>query len=291
MMSEMTQNGAPRRTILITGCSSGIGYAAAHGLRARGWTVFAACREAADCARLQSEGFVAPRLDYADEPSIHAAFDEVMAATGGRLDALFNNGAYASAGAVEDIPTDALREIFEANFFGWHTLSRLALRVMRRQGFGRLVQCSSVLGFSTMTYRGAYQATKFALEGLTDTLRLELHGSGIHAVLIEPGPIDTAIRRNAFRHYQRWLPAEVAAHGSAHAHVYPKIEARLTATSVEKAPFELKAEAVVEKLARALDAKRPKPRYYVTTATYIVGFAKRFLSTGLFDRLLRKISE
>ena len=152
------------KSILITGCSSGIGYDAAHGMRNAGWRVFAACRKAEDCARLKAEGFDAPRLDYTDEASIHAALNEVLEATGGTLDALFNNGAYGMPGAVEDLPTDALRAIFEANFFGWHTLTRAVIPVMRAQGSGRIVQCSSVLGFVTLPLRGAYNATKFALE-------------------------------------------------------------------------------------------------------------------------------
>ena len=168
----------PTKSILITGCSTGIGYDAAHGMRAQGWRVFAACRKPEDCARL---------LDYTDEDSIHAALAEVLAATGGTLDALFNNGAYGLPGAVEDLPTEGLRHIFETNFFGWHTLTRAVIPVMRVQGSGRIVQCSSVLGIVSIPWRGAYNATKFALEGLTDTLRIEMRGSGIHICLIEPG--------------------------------------------------------------------------------------------------------
>lgn len=158
------------RSILITGCSSGIGYACAHGMRARGWRVFASCRQQTDCDRLTAEGFDAPRLDYTDEDSIKEALDAVLTATGGTLDALFNNGAFALPGAVEDLPTDALRSIFETNFFGWHTLTRAVIPVMRAQGQGRIIQCSSVLGIVTLPWRGAYNATKFALEGLTLSL-------------------------------------------------------------------------------------------------------------------------
>ena len=195
-----------QKSILITGCSSGIGYAAAVGLRADGWRVFAACRKPEDCARLQSEGFDSPLIDYTDAQTIAAGLAEVLEATGGTLDALFNNGAHGTPGAVEDLPTEALRQIFEANFFGWHELTRAVIPVMRAQGHGRIVQCSSVLGFVTLPWRGAYNATKFALEGLTDTLRIELKGSGIHVVLIEPGPVTSKIRQNsdaAFRTLDR----------------------------------------------------------------------------------------
>ena len=197
-----------KRTILITGCSSGIGYDAAHGLRARGWRVFAACRKQSDCDRLVGEGLESPLLDYEDETTISAAVSEVLAATGGTLDALFNNGAFACPGAVEDLPRGALREIFEANVFGWHDLTRQIIPVMRAQGHGRIVQCSSVLGFVTLPWRGAYNSTKFALEGLTDTLRIEMKGTGIDVVLIEPGPVTSKIRVNAIPHFERWVDWE-----------------------------------------------------------------------------------
>ncbi|MEL7131961.1 MAG: SDR family NAD(P)-dependent oxidoreductase, partial [Pseudomonadota bacterium] len=183
-----------QKSVLITGCSSGIGYAAAHGLRDAGWQVFASCRTADDCARLTAEGFTSPRIDYTDTPSIAAGLNDVLTATGGTLDALFNNGAFGTPGAVEDLPTDALRAIFEANFFGWHELTRQVIPVMRTQGHGRIVQCSSVLGFVTMPWRGAYNATKFALEGLTHTLRIEMRDTPIDVILIQPGPVTSTIR-------------------------------------------------------------------------------------------------
>ena len=193
------------RSVLITGCSSGIGLDAARGMKARGWRVFASCRLPEDCARLTAEGFEAPRIDYTDAGSIEAGLGEVLEATGGRLDALFNNGAHGTPGAVEDLPTDGLRAIFEANLFGWHELTRRVLPVMRAQGHGRIVQNSSVLGFVTLRWRGAYVATKHALEGLTDTLRLEMQGTGIHVILIEPGPVTTMIREKSIPHFERWI--------------------------------------------------------------------------------------
>ena len=271
-----------QRTILITGCSSGIGYAAAHTLRNRGWRVFAACRQREDCERLQTEGFDSPQLDYEDEASIQKALDEVLAATGGRLDALFNNGAYAIPGATEDLPTEALRRIFEANFFGWHSLTRAVLPVMRAQGQGRIVQCSSVLGLVTMPWRGAYNATKFALEGLTDTLRMEMKGTGIDVILIEPGPITSDFRKNSIKQFERWINWQQ----SARSDQYEKqLRPRLYA-SVAKAKFELGPEAVIAKLVQALESPRPRPRYYVTFPTYLSAFMRRVLPTRALDRLL-----
>ena len=272
------------KSILITGCSSGIGYAAAHGLRARGWRVFAACRKAEDCARLRAEGFDAPLLDYTDEDSIHEALEQVLEATNGTLDALFNNGAYAIPGAVEDMPTDALRAIFESNFFGWHTLTRAVLPVMRAQGHGRIVQCSSVLGLITMPWRGAYNASKFALEGLTDTLRQEMRDTPIHVVLIEPGPVTSKFRANSIPQFERWVDWESSVRA-------PQYESELIArlhNSTAKAQFELPPEAVVQKLVHAIESARPRPRYYVTTPTYLSGIARRLLPTRALDWMLTR---
>jgi NAD(P)-dependent dehydrogenase (short-subunit alcohol dehydrogenase family) len=275
-----------KRSILITGCSSGIGYAAAHGLAERGWQVFATCRKEEDCDRLAAEGFTTFRLDYEDPPSIATAFAGTMAANGGRLDAVFNNGAYGIPGAVEDLPMEALHAIFQANVFGWHELIRLALPVMRNQGHGRIVQNSSVLGFTALKYRGAYTSTKFAVEGLTDTLRLELRGTGIHVVLIEPGPIDTKIRINSYPHFKKWIDWQ----GSAHSETYEtKLIPRLEAERID-APFELPPAAVVAKLVHALEAPRPRPRYYVTVPTHVMGLARRLLSTRLMDALTARAS-
>src|SRR6056297_1829948 len=194
-----------QKTILITGCSSGIGYDAALGLRAQGWRVFASCRRPEDCARLIAEGFDSPLIDYQDEATIATGLTDVLSATGGTLDALFNNGAFACPGLVEDLPTDALRDIFQANFFGWHDLTRRVIPVMRAQGHGRIVQNSSVLGFVTLPWRGAYNATKHALNGLTATLRIEMADTPIHVVQIEPGPVTSMIREKSIPHFERWV--------------------------------------------------------------------------------------
>jgi NAD(P)-dependent dehydrogenase (short-subunit alcohol dehydrogenase family) len=273
-----------QRSILITGCSSGIGLDAARGLTARGWRVFATCRQEADCARLRSEGLESFRLDYADEASIAEAVAEALARTGGTLDALFNNGAFACPGLVEDVPRGALREIFEVNLFGYHDLARQVIPVMRRQGHGRIVNCSSVLGLVGMRFRGAYVATKFAMEGLTDVMRIELRGSGIAVVLIEPGPIATRIRENAIPHFERWIDWE----NSARADLYRSLRGRLYDRKTKKDAFELEPSAVTAKLVRALEARRPRARYFVTTPTYLMGFARRALPTGALDWLIAR---
>jgi NAD(P)-dependent dehydrogenase (short-subunit alcohol dehydrogenase family) len=272
------------KTILMTGCSSGIGYAAAQGLRERGWRVFAACRQQADCDRLAVEGFDSPLLDYTDTATIHAALNHVLSETGGTLDAVYNNGAHATPGAVEDLPTDALRDIFESNFFGWHELTRAVLPIMRAQGHGRIVQCSSVLGLVTLPWRGAYNSTKFALEGLTDTLRIEMRDTPIHIILIEPGPVTSKIRANSIPHFERWINWEASPRRDQYEQKFMK---RLYESSGPDT-FELPPEAVVKKLVHALEAPKPRPRYYVTTPTYISGVLRRILPTQALDWVLAR---
>jgi NAD(P)-dependent dehydrogenase (short-subunit alcohol dehydrogenase family) len=274
----------PQRSILITGCSSGIGLDAARGLKARGWRVFATCRQEPDCERLRAEGLESFLLDYADEASIAAAVEEVKLRTGGTLDALYNNGAFACPGAVEDLPRGALREIFETNLFGYHDLTRRVIPLMRAQGHGRIVNCSSVLGLVGMTWRGAYVATKFAMEGLTDVLRIEMKGTGIEVILIEPGPIATRIRENAIPHFEKWVDWQASARSAQ----YVSLRGRLYGVKTKKDAFELGPESVTAKLIHALEAKRPRARYYVTTPTYLMGFARRILPTRALDWLIAK---
>ena len=272
------------KSILITGCSSGIGYDAAHGLKARGWRVFATARAQGDVDRLIGEGLESFVLDYAEEASITAAAAEVSRRTGGTLDALYNNGAFAIPGAVEDLPRGALREIFETNLFGYHDLTRQIIPMMRAQGHGRIINCSSVLGLVGMKFRGAYVATKFAMEGLTDVLRIEMAGTGIHVILIEPGPITSRIRVNARPHVTKWIDWK----NSARADEYAPLIERLFGEKYGLDPFELPASAVTAKLIRALESRRPRPRYYVTTPTYLMGFARRILPTRALDWLIAK---
>ncbi len=273
-----------KKSILITGCSSGIGYDAAHGLTARGWRVFATCRKETDCIRLRHEGLESFVLDYADEASVSAALAEVLNATGGTLDALFNNGAYALPGAAEDLPRAGLRELFETNVFGWHDLTRQVIPVMRAQGAGRIVNCSSVLGLVVAPWRSAYNASKFAIEGLTDTLRLEMRGTGIHIVLIEPGPVTSQIRQNAVVAFEKWIDWE----NSVRADEYRSTLIKRLYEKRGKDRFELPASAVTQKLIHALESPKPKPRYFVTTPTYIMSSLKRILPTKALDWILAK---
>lgn len=273
-----------QKSILITGCSSGIGLDAARTLRARGWHVLATCRAQEDCDRLTKEGLVSFPLDYADQASIEAGFAAALDHTGGTLDAVFNNGAYAIPGAVEDLPVDALRAIFDVNLFGYHALTCLAIKVMRQQGHGRIVQCSSVLGIGALRFRGAYNSTKFALEGLTDTLRLEMRGTGIHLALIEPGPITTKIRENSIPHFEKWIDVD----GSARAAQYAVLKERLY-TDTGKDRFELGPDAVTRKLIHAIESPRPKARYFVTTPTYLMEIFRRFLPTSWRDAIQSRL--
>lgn len=274
-----------QKSILITGCSSGIGLDAAHGMRARGWRVFASCRQQRDCDRLRAQGFESPRIDYTDADSIASGLAEVLDATGGTLDALFNNGAHGMPGAVEDVPTDGLRHIFETNVFGWHELTRRVIPVMRAQGHGRIIQCSSILGFIAFRWRGAYVATKYAIEGLTDTMRLELRDTDIKVVLIEPGPITSKLREKAIPVFERFIDWE----NSALRDKYKDSVIKRLYEGSGPDRFELPASAVTDKLARAAEVKNPKPRYYVTTPTYIAGYLRRALPTRAIDRILSRI--
>ena len=200
-----------QKSVLITGCSSGLGYDAAHGLRDRGWRVFASCRQQHDCDRLIAEGFESPLIDYADPDTIYNGLADVLEATDGTLDALYNNGAFGIPGATEDLPRGALRSIFETNVFGVHDLTQAVIPVMRKQGYGRIINCSSVLGIVGLRWRGAYVSTKFALEGLTDVLRVEMADTPIKIILLEPGPITSKIRANSIPHFEKWIDHENSA--------------------------------------------------------------------------------
>ncbi len=269
------------KTILITGCSSGIGYCVAKALHKQGYRVFATARRQESVDMLLGEGMESLRLDLTDSNSIQQAFKEIMCRTNGNLYALFNNGAYGLPGAVEDLNRDALRVQFETNVFGWQELTNLALPVMRKQGYGRIIQNSSVLGFVCMPFRGAYNASKYAIEGLSDTLRLELKGSNIYISLIEPGPIASQFRANAVKA----LEQHIDINKSFYREKYLGVLKRLTKEG-PAVPFTLPPEAVLERVIHALEATKPKPRYYVTFPTYLFAILKRLLSTRMLDRLL-----
>jgi len=271
------------KNILITGCSSGIGYCVAHGLKQRGYRVFATARTQADVDRLTDEGFEAFQLDLTDSASINKAVDQVLALTNNHLDALFNNGAYGLPGAVEDLTRDALRVQFETNVFGWIELTNRIIPVMRKQDYGRIIMNSSVLGFAAMAYRGAYNASKFAIEGFTDTLRLELKDTPIQLSLIEPGPITSKFRQNAKKAFDQFIDVE----HSLHKEQYKAMEKRLNKPG-PAAPFTLPPEAVLKRVVHALESKKAKQRYYVTVPTYLFGYLKRILTTAMLDKILFK---
>ncbi len=273
-----------QKSILITGCSSGIGYDAAHTLHKRGWRVFATCRAEADCERLRGEGLESFRLDYQDEASIVSAITETLDRTSGTLDAVFNNGAYAIPGAIEDMSRDAMRDIFETNVFGQIDLSNRLIPVMREQGYGRIIFNSSVLGLVSTPYRGAYCATKFALEALVDAQRMEHKDSPLEFILIEPGPITTDFGKNATLQFEKWIDRDAAHRKDVYTAMLDKRKA-----SVGKKDFsELPASGVTDKLIHALEFPRPNPRYYVTWATHFAGIMRRLLPTRLLDMILSR---
>ncbi|WP_410218509.1 SDR family NAD(P)-dependent oxidoreductase [Paracoccus sp. (in: a-proteobacteria)] len=270
------------KRVLVTGCSSGIGLDAARRLKAEGWHVIATCRRPEDIAARQAEGMECLHLDLADESSVGTCVGDVLAS--GPVDALVNNAAFALPGAVEDMPRGAMREIFEVNLFGTHDLTRRLIPHFRQRGTGRIVTISSVLGLVGIPWRGPYVATKFALEGLTDVLRLEMHGTGIKVVLIEPGPIASRIRENAIPHFERWVDWQAS----------PRVEQyrssllkRLYEPS-GKDRFELPPSAVSDRILTALTAENPAPRYYVTAPTRISGVARRVLPTRALDWFARR---
>ena len=274
------------KSILITGCSSGIGLTCALGMRARGWRVFATARQGEDIERLQGAGLDVIYMDYDEPESVESCVSEVARRTHGKLFALFNNGAYGQPGAVEDLSRDVLRAQFETNVFGWHDLTRRVIPMMRARGAGRIVQNSSILGLVAMKWRGAYVASKFAIEGLSDALRLELRGSGIHVSLIEPGPIWSKFMDTALKHYDDNIDVE---HSPYRAY-YLERRKRLAGESRPNR-FKLPPEAVLKKLIRAVESPRPKARYYVTVPTHVMGALRRVLPTRALDAILDKASD
>lgn len=271
------------KTILITGCSSGIGAHCARALKGQGWRVFATVRKEEDRGSLEEAGIETFLMDYADLESIQRLVENVAARTGGTLDALFNNGAYGQTGAVEDLTVEVLKAQFDANFFGWHELTRLIIPMMRRQGHGRIVQCSSILGVVPAPYRGAYTASKFALEGLTITLRMELAGSGIHVSLIEPGPIDSRFLATAL---EKFL-GNIDYRNSVHAASYERQLGRLKGE--RRAKGKLGPDAVMAVLEKALTSPDPKPHYAVTTVAKQGMLLKKLLPADMFYKLISRV--
>lgn len=280
----MKNHPTSQRSILITGCSSGIGLCVAIGLKDRGYRVFATARKTDDVERLQSMGFESLQLDLNNSRSIRAAVDTVLTLSSGKLYALFNNGAYGQPGAVEDLTREVVRAQFETNVFGWIELTNLVLPVMRMQGEGRIIQNSSVLGFAAMAYRGAYNASKYAIEGFSDTMRLELANTNIYVSLIEPGPIDSQFRENALKAFLQNIDKK----NSAHKVHYKKVLERLV-PGKNNTRFTQGPEEVLNRVVHALEAKKPKARYPVTVPTYVFAWLKRLLPTSWLDKILLNV--
>ena len=275
-----------KKVVLITGCSSGIGEFCAKALHVKDeYVVFATARDEKDVVRLKNQGLWACKLDLNDSSSIDEALAQILKKSNGKIDVLFNNGAFGQPGAVEDISKEVLKAQFETNLFGTHELTCKVLKVMRKQGSGRIIQNSSILGFVAMPFRGAYNASKFALEGLSDTLRQELVGTDIHVSLIEPGPIKSSFRKNALDKFRKNIDVE----NSPHKNTYEKTLKRLEATG--DSTFTLGSEAVLKELIHAIEAKVPKTRYRVTLPTKVLWYLKNLLSTKTLDKLLIKAGD
>lgn len=274
------------KNILITGCSSGIGYCVANGLKARGYRVIASARKPEDVSRLQNEGLETLLLDVSSSQSIQQAVSDLESLCGDELYAVFHNGAYGQTGAVEDLSRSTLEKQFSTNVFGWIELTNSLIPLLRQQPSARILFNSSVLGLIALPYRGAYNASKFAIEGFADTLRLELNSSNIDVCLIEPGPVESDFRQNALLA----LKANVDIEGSLHKNKYQKQIKRLEMVG-PSAPFTLPAEAVLKKVIHALESNRPKPRYYVTFPTYLFGTLRRILPTRWLDKILLYVSK
>jgi len=268
-------------TILITGCSSGIGYQTALYLREKGYTVFATARKEEDVSRLQKLGLTSFLLDVTKHQTITDTLNKVLEITGGKLDIVFNNAGFGQPGALEDVSTNVLKEQFETNVFGLHEVTIQVLKIMKKQGYGTIIQHSSVLGIISLKLRGAYNASKYAIEGLTDTLRLELRNTNINITVLNTGPVTSDFRKNAI---QKTLD-NIDIDNSRFKEDYYK------SMSADKStvPFNLEAIEVAKIVEKITKTKKVNPRYYITKATYILGFAKRILSSSKLDSILNKL--
>jgi len=269
------------KTVLITGCSTGIGYDSAHYLHKKGYKVYATCRDKNDVKRLQNEGLDSYKLDVTCRDDITDIL-AMITKDGAELYAVFDNAGYGQPGAVEDITTEVLKEQFETNFFGLHELTRQSIKIMRKQGYGRIIQHSSVLGLISLRFRGAYNASKYAIEGLCDTLRQELLETDIYVSSINTGPVRSDFRKNAVKKFKQ----NIVFKGS----IFEREYMAQLLTGKEEDDFFIKnSDVVIANILHALESKKPKPRYYNTLATYLLGGFKRVLPTSWLDRILSKI--
>ncbi len=273
------------KSILITGCSTGIGYQTALLLKEHGYNVFATARREEDVSKLNELGLNSYLLDVTKYETIHNTIEKVLEITGGTLDVVFNNAGYGQPGAVEDIRTKVLKEQFETNVFGLHELTLQAMKIFREQKYGKIIQHSSVLGIIALKFRGSYNASKYAIEGLTDTLRQEVMGSNIFVSLINTGPVTSKFRDNALLKFEENIDIQ----NSFFTKTYnEQLHVRLK-NDKDDTPFNLPASSVANVVLKIMESKKPKPRYYVTYATHILGFAKRILSTSILDKLLNRM--
>jgi short-subunit dehydrogenase len=267
--------------IVITGCSTGIGLATAHYLKAQEIKVYPTARTQKEVDALNALGFEhAMLLDVTKHTQITSVIARVLKEDG-KIDVWFNNAGYGQPGMIEDLPTRALKEQFETNVFGLHECTRQIIPVMRKQGYGKIIQHSSVLGLISLAGRGAYNASKYAIEGLTDTLRLELQGSGIHPVLLNTGPITSDFRKNAMEKLRQNIDMEHS--------VFKEKYAQSLHAKKSNVPFNEEAISVAKIVHKIVCASQPKPRYYITKATYLLGYLKRLLSSSILDKVLRKV--
>ncbi|KTD63132.1 oxidoreductase with NAD(P)-binding Rossmann-fold domain protein [Legionella santicrucis] len=269
------------KIILITGCSSGIGFDAAFALKKRGHRVIGSCRKKEDVEKLLNIGLEAVQLDVSDSSSIQSAFEKVLAKTEGRIDVLINNAGYGQAGALEDITRDVLRAQFETNVFGLVELMNLTIPIMRKQGHGRIINISSILGIISMPFRGAYNASKYAVEGVSDTLRLELHSSGINVITVEPGPIESRFRDNCVDNSLNYIDKQHSYFSKQYEHMLEEFKQKKSASIFTKQP-----DAVIKKLYHAIESKRPKAKYPITIPAHLMIFLKRILTTRMLDKIL-----
>lgn len=275
------------KNILITGCSSGIGLCAALMLKERGYRVFAGARKREDVENLNKQGLEGIYLDLNDSVSLQRGLDTILMKTGGTLDALFNNAGFLQAGAIEDLSRDMIRAQFETNVFGPIELTKLVLPIMRKQGHGRIVQNSSILGVITLPFYGAYNASKFALEGFSRTLRQELSGTDIHVSIINPGPITSKLRQHALEKYQQ----SIAQQPVAYADVYKKMEKSYFNPSEKDRKVMQDPKVVVDKLIHALESKHPKTHYYIGITSHLIEFLQRIFPDRWIDKILIRARE
>ena len=270
------------KNILITGCSSGIGKNVAITLHNKGWRVFATCRSKTDCTFFTKLGIESFPLDLLKEESINYAVNLVKEKTKSQLDVLFNNGAYAIPGAIQDIPRSAMREIFEVNVFGQIDLINRCIPLMMSSDYPKIINCSSVLGFISLPYRGLYSATKYSIEALTDALRRENYDSKIKFVLIQPGPINTDIKKKSIKHFEKWIDWKKSIHQKTYEN---KVIKRLYDNKYKDSfnSYELQPDEVTKILLNVLNSKKPKARYKITIQTKIAQIMIKLLPTNTLD--------